>query len=170
MRTDLWSQGNSLCVAGEIKENENTGLDFPISTENWFNLSTIEHVIHIIFCILSVWLLFVVVAVIVSVYLSFFQCISFPFNPQLFFRCSISFFFGLLYSWFCYLYFWNPCYSLTLSKTVNTLAEKPLSRVVKFGPLSHESGEKKSTVSKMFRLVWTWPLGPVYKEGGQPWC
>ena len=71
LRTGLWSQGNSLFIAGEKKENENTGLDFPISIENWFNLSTIEHVIHILFCILSVWLFFVVVAVIVCLFILF---------------------------------------------------------------------------------------------------
>ena len=79
MRTDLWSQGNSLCIAGEKKENENTGLDFPISIENWFNLSTTEHVIHIIFCILSVWLFFVVVAVIVCLFILFFSVVRFRF-------------------------------------------------------------------------------------------
>ena len=71
LRTDLWSQGNSPCIAGEKKENENTGLDFPTSIENWFNLSTIEHVIHIIFCILRDWLLFVVVAVVVCLFILF---------------------------------------------------------------------------------------------------
>ena len=50
-----------LYIAGEKKENENIGLDFPISTENRLNLSTIAHVIRIIFCILSVWLFFFVV-------------------------------------------------------------------------------------------------------------
>ena len=25
--------------------------------------------------------------------------------------------------------------------------------------------EKKNAVSKMFRFVWTWPLGPVYQDG-----
>ena len=47
-----------LCIVGEKKENENTGLDFPISIENWLTLSTTAHVIHIIFCILCVWLCF----------------------------------------------------------------------------------------------------------------
>ena len=50
-----------LYIAGAKKENENIGLDFPISTENRLNLSTIAHVIRIIFCILSVWLFFSVV-------------------------------------------------------------------------------------------------------------
>ena len=52
------------------------------------------------------------------------------------------------------------CYSVTLSKTVNSLVEKPLLSVVYFGRRPHESGEKKG-VSKMSRFVWTWPLGPV---------
>ena len=37
------------CIAGEKRENENTGLDFPISIEDWLTLSTTAHVIHIIF-------------------------------------------------------------------------------------------------------------------------
>ena len=44
-----------LCIVGEKKENENTGLDFPTIIENWLTLSTTAHVIHIIFCILCVW-------------------------------------------------------------------------------------------------------------------
>ena len=35
------------------------------------------------------------------------------------------------------------CYSVTLSKTVNSLVEKPLLSVVYFGRRPHESGEKK---------------------------
>ena len=59
-------------IAGEKKENENTGLDFPISIENRLNLRTTAHVIRIIFCILSVWLFFVVVVVVVVVVCLFF--------------------------------------------------------------------------------------------------
>ena len=71
-----------LYIAGEKKENENIGLDFPITTENRLNLSTIAHVIRIIFCILSVWLF------------SFFRGSSFSFVIlSFFFRCSIFFFF-----------------------------------------------------------------------------
>ena len=72
-----------LCIAGEKKENENIGLDFPISIENWMTLSTIAHVIHIIFCILSERLYSVVVVVAVVCLFSFFQCSSwsFPFYP-----------------------------------------------------------------------------------------
>ena len=71
-----------LCIAGEKKENENTGLDFPISIENWFNLSTIEHVINIIFCILSVWLCFLVLTVVCL--FSFSQCSSFSVSSSVF--------------------------------------------------------------------------------------
>ena len=103
---------NSALHCWRKKENENTGLDFPISIENWFNLSTIEHVINIIFCILSVWLCFLVLTVVCL--FSFFQCSSFSVSSSVwvFFRCFIffSFFFCLLYSWFCYLYFWNPIF------------------------------------------------------------
>ena len=66
---------NSALHCWRKKENENTGLDFPISIENWFNLSTIEHVINIIFCILSVWLCFLVLTVVCL--FSFSQCSSF---------------------------------------------------------------------------------------------
>ena len=54
---------------------------------------------------------------------------------------------------------------VTLSKTVNPLAEKPLSVLFNLGAV-HTNPEKINAVSKMFRFVWTWPLGPVYKEGG----
>ena len=37
-----------LGIAGENKENENMGLDFPINIENRLNLSTTAHVIRII--------------------------------------------------------------------------------------------------------------------------
>ena len=78
-----------LYIAGEKKENENIGLDFPITTENRLNLSTIAHVIRIIFCILSVWLF------------SFFRGSSFSFVIlSFFFRCSIFFFFFFFF--FCF--------------------------------------------------------------------
>ena len=84
-----------LCIAGEKKENENMGLDFPISIENWLTLSTTALVIHIIFCILSVWLCFVVVAVFCL--FSFFQCSSFSVSSSVFFfRCSMFFFFPFI--------------------------------------------------------------------------
>ena len=79
---------NSALHCWRKKENENTGLDFPISIENWFNLSTIEHVINIIFCILSVWLCFLVLTVVCL--FSFFSVVRFPFHPQ---SASSSFFF-----------------------------------------------------------------------------
>ena len=86
-----------LYIAGEKKENENIGLDFPISTENRLNLSTIAHVIRIIFCILSVWLFFLLL----SVYFSFFRGSSFSVSSSVFFfRCSIFFFFFLFFGFF----------------------------------------------------------------------
>ena len=86
-----------LYIAGEKKENENIGLDFPISTENRLNLSTIAHVIRIIFCILSVWLFFFCCCLFTF---PFFGVVRFPFHPQFFFRCSIFFFFFFFF--FCF--------------------------------------------------------------------
>ena len=135
-----------------------------------------------------------------SVYFSCFQCSWFSVSSPVFFPDAPSSFFGLLYSWFCHLYFWNPPFFLhksafhpyenvrssfmghilnqlyftsawllvtlvTLSKTVNPLAEKPLSVLFNLGAV-HTNPEKINAVSKMSRFVWTWPLGPVYKEGG----
>ena len=84
---------NSALHCWRKKENENTGLDFPISVENWFNLGTIEHVINIIFCILSVWLCFLVLTVVCL--FSFFSVVRFPFHPQ---SASSSFFFFAFYT------------------------------------------------------------------------
>ena len=77
-----------LRIAGGKQENENTGLDFPISIENWFNLSTIEHVIHIIFAfwVCGCVLLFSFVVVVVCLF-SFFQCSWFSVSSSVF-LCS----------------------------------------------------------------------------------
>ena len=158
-----------LYIAGEKKENENTGLYFPISIENRLNLSTTAHVIRIIFCILSVWLFFFFFCCCCCCLFifPFFRVVRFPFHPQFFLGCSIflfCFFFLLFillnllltylkpHSFFCaqtslpavwngmyvmygiyivsaLLHFYLvACYSVTLSKTVNPLTEKPLSR------------------------------------------
>ena len=86
----------SLCITGEKKEIENIGLDFPISIENRLNLSTIAHVIRIIFCILSVWLFFCCCCLVLF---PFFGVVRFPFHPQFFFSdAPSSFFFCFLYS------------------------------------------------------------------------
>ena len=95
-----------LYIAGEKKENENIGLDFPISTENRLNLSTIAHVIRIIFCILSVWLFFFLL---LSVYFSFFRGSSFSvsssvFFPMLHLLLFFSFFFCFFETPFFFIY------------------------------------------------------------------
>ena len=91
-----------LYIAGEKKENENIGLDFPISTENRLNLSTIAHVIRIIFCILSVWLFFLLL----SVYFSFFRGSSFSVSSSVFFpMLHLLLFFSFF---FFFLLFGNP--------------------------------------------------------------
>ena len=90
-----------LYIAGEKKENENIGLDFPISTENRLNLSTIAHVIRIIFCILSVWLFFLLL----SVHFSFFGGSSFSVSSSVFFPMLHLLFF---FFFFFFLLFWNP--------------------------------------------------------------
>ena len=100
-----------LCIAGEKKENENIGLDFPISIENRLNLSTIAHVIRIIFLHSESVVVFCCCCCCCLFIFPFFGVVRFPFHPQFFFRCSIFFFFFFfcfLYSWICYLHFWNP--------------------------------------------------------------
>ena len=91
-----------LYIAGEKKENENTGLYFPISIENRLNLSTTAHVIRIIFCILSVWLFFFfLLLLLLSVYFSFFQGSAFSVSSSVFFgmlHLLVLFFFFALYT------------------------------------------------------------------------
>ena len=82
-----------LYIAGEKKENENIGLDFPITTENRLNLSTIAHVIRIIFCILSVWLF------------SFFGVVRFPSSSSVFFSDAPS---SSFFSFFFFCFFKTP--------------------------------------------------------------
>ena len=84
-----------LCITGEKKEIENIGLDFPISIENRLNLSTIAHVIRIIFCILSVWLFFCCCCLFIF---PFFGVVRFPFHPQCFFPDAPSSFFFAFYT------------------------------------------------------------------------
>ena len=143
----------SLCITGEKKEIENIGLDFPISIENRLNLSTIAHVIRIIFCILSVWLFFCCCCLVLF---PFFGVVRFPFHPQFFFPMLHLLFFFAFYTldfvtyifetpFFCaqtglpaarngayvmYGTYLVACYSVSLSKTVNPLTEKPLFRAV----------------------------------------
>ena len=76
-----------LYIAGEKKEIESIGLDFPISIENRLNLSTTAHVIRIIFCILSVWFLLLLL---LSVYFSFFRGSSFSVSSSVFFSDAPS--------------------------------------------------------------------------------
>ena len=83
----------SLYIAGEKKEKENTGLYFPISIENRLNLSTTAHVIRIIFCILSVWLLFFFCCSCCLFIFPFFRVVRFPFHLQFFFSDAPSSFF-----------------------------------------------------------------------------
>ena len=155
-----------LYIAGEKKKNENMGLDFPISIENRFNLSSIAHVIRIIFCILSVWLFFGCCCCLFI--FPFFGVVRFLFHPQFFFPMLhrlppfLFFFFFAFYTlafvtyifetpfFFCaqtglpavrnstyvmygtyivqaLLHFYLVA-SVILSKTVNPLTEKLLSR------------------------------------------
>ena len=96
---------------------ENVGLDFSISFENWLNLWKYKHwklveaqlqtrcALYSAFCV-CVFLYFLLS--LLSVYFSCFQCSWFSVSSSVFFPDAPSSFFGLLYSWFCHLYFLNP--------------------------------------------------------------
>ena len=93
-----------------------------ISFENWLNLWKYKHwklveaqlqtwcALYSAFCV-CVFLYFLLS--LLSVYFSCFQCSWFSFSSSVFFPDAPSSFFGLLYSWFCHLYFWNPPFFFT---------------------------------------------------------
>ena len=72
-----------LCIAGEKKEDENIGLDFPISIKNRLNLSTIAHVIRIVFLNSECVVVFCCCCRCLFIF-PFSGVVRFPFHPQFF--------------------------------------------------------------------------------------
>ena len=129
--------------------------------------------IRIIFCIPCVRVFVFFLLLLLSVYFSFFQCSWFSVSSSVFFFPMLHLLFLpfilLILLLICLkphlqksafhpyetvrtssmghilnqLYFTSAWLLVTLSKTVNSLVEKPLLSVVYFGRRPHESGEKK---------------------------